>query len=295
MVTNTGHLAVPSSTIDFIAADGFGDSTVGEVPPLAGGRSQTVLTSFTPGRRGVSGIESVLITVAGPFGLVTAKKKVLGSFPIAVAVPTLGARIPANRRTGPPASTRGRSAPGTPPATSTPGSTCPATTSGTCTGRRPRSPGELMVRHEAEEETLHALIVIDLDRPEQAPDELETEFLIAAAAPPASPSSAPTTRSASSLRDTRSGSAGRRTSTDCACSPRSSNPGGPRPPAHDDPNHVVICAADDSRAEAMAAHFSRRIPITVRGLSEIDDMTMLGLSEDLPESWTTFETKRVIR
>ena len=72
-------------------------------------------------------------------------------------------------------------------------------------------------------------------------------------------------------------------------------PGRAELPAHDDPNHVVICAADDSRAEAMAAHFSRRIPITVRSLSEIDDMTMLGLSEDLPESWTTFETKRVIR
>lgn len=32
--------------------------------------------------------------------------------------------------------------------------------------------------------------------------------------------------------------------------------------------------------------------MTLRTLSEIGDMTMMGLSEDLPESWTTFESKR---
>ncbi|RAC03232.1 DUF58 domain-containing protein, partial [Burkholderia multivorans] len=112
--------------------------------------------------------------------------------------------------------------------------------------------GELMVRHEAEEETLHALIVIDLDRPEQAPDELETEFLIAAAA--------------------AAGVAFLRADYEvCVDAPGHEirfrgqkdvdrlrlltaliEPGRAELPAHDDPNHVVICAADDSRAEAMA-------------------------------------------
>ena len=295
VVTNTGHLAVPSSTIDFIAADGFGDSTVGEVPPLAGGRSQTVLTSFTPGRRGVSGIESVLITVAGPFGLVTAKKKVLGSFPIAVAVPTLGARIPRESANRPARLDEGKIRSGHTTRDFHTREYVPGDDLRHVHWPTTAKSGELMVRHEAEEETLHALIVIDLDRPEQAPDELETEFPIAAAA--------------------AAGVAFLRADYEvCVVAPGHEirfrgqkdvdrlrlltaliEPGRAELPAHDDPNHVVICAADDSRAEAMAAHFSRRIPITVRSLSEIDDMTMLGLSEDLPESWTTFETKRVIR
>ncbi|MGO1908146.1 MAG: DUF58 domain-containing protein, partial [Brevibacterium linens] len=80
-VTNVGQLAIPGATIDFVPAEGFGDSTSGDVPALAHGASQTVLTSFTPNRRGVSGIDSVLITVFGPFGLVKMKKKVHGAFP----------------------------------------------------------------------------------------------------------------------------------------------------------------------------------------------------------------------
>src|SRR5690625_7493848 len=39
---------------------------------------QTVLTSFTPNRRGISGLTAVLITVYGPFGLVKMKRKVHG-------------------------------------------------------------------------------------------------------------------------------------------------------------------------------------------------------------------------
>src|SRR5699024_1800352 len=70
-------------------------------------------------------------------------------------------------------------------------------------------------------------------------------------------------------------------------------PGRAELPAHDNPNHVVICSVGDQRGQELASHFSRRIPVTLRTLSEIGDMTMLGLSEDLPESWTTFESKGV--
>ena len=69
-------------------------------------------------------------------------------------------------------------------------------------------------------------------------------------------------------------------------------PGRVELPSHDNPNHIVICSVGDQRGQELASHFSRRVPVTLRTLSEIDDLTMLGLSEDLPESWTTFESKR---
>ncbi|MDN5775081.1 MAG: DUF58 domain-containing protein, partial [Brevibacterium aurantiacum] len=66
-------------------------------------------------------------------------------------------------------------------------------------------------------------------------------------------------------------------------------------PAHDNPNHILICAVDDARGQELAAQFSRRVPVTVRSLDDINDLTMVGLSEDLPESWTAFDSKRVKR
>ena len=69
-------------------------------------------------------------------------------------------------------------------------------------------------------------------------------------------------------------------------------PGRVELPSHDNPNHIVICSVGDQRGQELASHFSRRVPVTLRTLSEIDDLTMFGLSEDLPESWTTFESKR---
>ncbi len=152
-----------------------------------------------------------------------------------------------------------------------------------------------MVRHEAEEETLHALIVVDLAGPEGPPDDLETEFLLAAAAA----AGIAFLRSDYEVCVVAPGHEirfrGQRDIDRLRLLTALIDPGRAGCPPHDNPNHVVICAADDSRAEAMAAQFSRRIPITVRSLSEIDDMTMLGLSEDLPESWTTFDSKRVSR
>ncbi|MFC9444205.1 MULTISPECIES: DUF58 domain-containing protein [Brevibacterium] len=295
VVRNTGHLAVPASTIDFVAADGFGDSTVGEVPPLAGGRSQNVVTSFTPNRRGLSGIEAVLVTVAGPFSLVTAKKKVLGAQPIAVAVPSLGARIPGDTANRPARLDEGKIRSGHTTRDFHTREYVPGDDLRHVHWPTTAKSGELMVRHEAEEETLHALIVVDLVGAEEPPDDLEQEFLLAAAA--------------------AAGVAFLRADYEvCMITPGHElrfrgprdvdrlrlltalvEPGPAHLPSHDNPNHVVICAADDARAQAMAAQFTRRIPITVRSLSEIDDMTMLGLSEDLPESWTTFDSKRVVR
>lgn len=295
IVENTGHLAVPASTIDFVAAAGFGDSTVGEVPPLPGGRAQTVLTSFTPGRRGISGIESVLITVAGPFGLVTAKKKVLGAFPIAVAVPTLGGRIPRESANRPARLDEGKVRSGHTTRDFHTREYVPGDDLRHVHWPTTAKSGELMVRHEAEEETLHALIVVDLAGPEGPPDDLETEFLLAAAAA----AGIAFLRSDYEVCVVAPGHEirfrGQRDIDRLRLLTALIEPGPAKLPAHDNPNHVVICAADDSRAEAMAAQFSRRIPITVRSLSEIDDMTMLGLSEDLPESWTTFDSKRVSR
>src|SRR5699024_12700266 len=72
-------------------------------------------------------------------------------------------------------------------------------------------------------------------------------------------------------------------------------PGRAELPAHDNPNHVVICSVGDQRGQELASHFSRRIPVPLRTLSEIGDMTMLGLSEDLPDAWTTFEPQPVSR
>ncbi|MBR7502973.1 hypothetical protein KCW65_23100, partial [Mycobacterium tuberculosis] len=54
-------------------------------------------------------------------------------------------------------------------------------------------------------------------------------------------------------------------------------PGRAELPAHDDPNHVVICAADDYRDEELGGHLSRQISITVRRFSDLYYVTMLGL------------------
>lgn len=295
LVTNTGQLPIPSSTIDFLTAEGFGESTVGEVPPLAKGRTQMVLTSFTPSRRGVSGLEAVRITVAGPFGLVTTKKLVHPNFPVAVAVPTLGARIPKDSGIKPARLDEGKVRAGH--------TTRDFHTRDYVAGDDLRhvhwpttaKSGELMVRHEAEEETLHALIIVDLEAGDEHPDALETEFLLAAAA-------------AAAIAFLRADYAvfivvpgyqirfkGQRDIDRLRLLTALVEPGPVSLPSHDNPNHVVICAADDTRAETMAAQFSQRIPVTVRSLGEISDMTLLGLSEDLPESWTAFDSTRVKR
>lgn len=321
-VTNVGQLAIPSSTIDFIAAEGFGDSTVGEVPSLGRGASQAVLTSFTPNRRGVSGIEAVLITVSGPFGLVKVKKKVRGAFPIAVSVPILGAKIPSDSAIRPSRLDEGKVRRGHTTRDFHTREYVPGDDLRHVHWPSTAKSGELMVRHEADEETLHALIVIDLagDPPEsdqsshdsgdesnrksaqtdqparvEAPNPLEVEFLLSAAAAAGTaflradyevfvvapgheirfkgPRDIDRLRLLSALVD----------------------PGSVDLPAHDNPNHIVICAASDRRGQELAAHFSRRVPVTLRTLSEIGDLAMLGLSEDLPESWMTFDSKRVTR
>jgi uncharacterized protein (DUF58 family) len=293
-VKNVGQLAIPAATIDFVAAEGFGDSTSGEVPALAHGASQTVLTSFTPYRRGVSGIESVLITVFGPFGLVKMKRKVRGSFPVAVSVPILGARIPKDSALRPSRLDDGKVRRGHTTRDFHTREYVPGDDLRHVHWPSTAKSGELMVRHEADEETLHALIVIDLaaDPDEAEPSEQEVEFLLAAATAAGTaflradyevfivaPGHEIRFKGAREIDKLRLLSALVR-------------PGKVELPAHDNPNHVVICSVGDQRGQELASQFSRRVPVTVRTLSEIGDMTMLGLSEDLPESWTTFESKR---
>ncbi|WP_210602442.1 DUF58 domain-containing protein [Brevibacterium oceani] len=293
-VTNIGQLAIPAATIDFVAAEGFGDSTSGEVPPLAHRASQTVLTSFTPNRRGVSGIEAVLITVFGPFGLVKMKRKVRGAFPVAVSVPILGARIPKDSSIRPARLDDGKVRSGHTTRDFHTREYVPGDDLRHVHWPSTAKSGELMVRHEADEETLHALIVIDLaaDAADAQPSEQEIEFLLAAAV------SAGTAFLRSDYEvfvvapghETRL--KGARDIDRLRLLSAIVRPGRVELPKHDNPNHIVICAVGDERGQELASAFSRRVPVTLRTLSEIGDLTMIGLSEDLPESWTTFESKR---
>ncbi|MGO2037526.1 MAG: DUF58 domain-containing protein [Brevibacterium sp.] len=291
-VVNVGQLAIPASTIDFVTAEGFGDSTVGEVPPLAHGSGQAVLTSFTPNRRGISGLESVLITVAGPFGLVTMKKKAHGSFPIAVSVPILGARIPTDSAIRPARLDEGKVRRGHTTRDFHTREYVPGDDLRHVHWPTTAKSGDLMVRHEADEETLHALIVIDLAGRDGHPDELEVEFLLAAAAAAGSAF----LRADYELFVVAPGHQirfkGHRDIERLRLLSALIEPGPVELPAHDNPNHIVICAAEQARGEELAANFSRRVPVTIRTLDEISDLTMMGLSEDLPESWTSFESKR---
>lgn len=352
VVTNVGQLAIPSSTIDFVTAEGFGDSTMGEVPALAHGDSQTVLTSFTPYRRGVSGIEAVLITVYGPFGLVKVKKKVHGAFPIAVSVPILGARIPSDSAIRPARLDEGKVRRGHTTRDFHTREYVPGDDLRHVHWPSTAKSGELMVRHEADEETLHALIVVDLaadpepndrmgagsqnaaggqsgargqsaanvqadevgpsgvsgaggqndgdgqtDQPARVghPSPLEVEFLLAAAAA----AGTAFLRADYEVFVVAPGHQirfkGSRDIDRLRLLSALIEPGTVDLPAHDNPNHIVICAAGDQRGQELAAHFSRRVPVTIRTLSEIGDLSMLGLSEDLPESWMTFDSKRVTR
>ena len=293
-VTNIGQLAIPSATIDFVAAEGFGDSTSGEVPALSQRASQTVLTSFTPHRRGVSGIESVLLTVFGPFGLVKMKRKVHGAFPVAVSVPHLGARIPKDSSIRPARLDDGKIRSGHTTRDFHTREYVPGDDLRHVHWPSTAKSGELMVRHEADEETLYALILVDLaaDADAAEPSDLEIEFLLAATTAAGTaflradyevnvvaPSYQIRFKGARDIDKLRLLSALVR-------------PGRVELPAHDNPNHIVICSVGDERGQELASHFSRRVPVTLRTLSEIGDMTMMGLSEDLPESWTTFESKR---
>src|SRR5699024_10204187 len=182
-VTNIGQLAIPAATIDFVAAEGFGDSTSGEVPPLAHRGRQTVLTSFTPNRRGISGLSAVLITVYGPFGLVKMKRKVHGAFPVAVSVPSLGGRIPKASSIRPARLDEGKVVTG--PTARDRDSREYVPGDDRRHGRGPSTAkfGELMGRHGAGEETLYALIVIGLvaDGGDEEPAGREVECLLAAA------------------------------------------------------------------------------------------------------------------
>ncbi|GAA1842295.1 DUF58 domain-containing protein [Brevibacterium marinum] len=295
LVTNTGRLPIPASTIDFLAADGFGDSTVGEVPPLAHGASQTVMTSFTPNRRGLSGVESVLITVSGPFGLVTRKKKVLAGYPIAVSVPILPARIPSDSAARPARLDDGRIRAGHTSRDFHTREYVPGDDLRHVHWPSTAKSGELMVRHEADEETLYALIVVDLHGDDDHPDSVEVEFLLAAAAAAATAF----LRSDYEVFVVAPGHhirfKGQRDIDRLRLLTALVEAGRVQLPSHDNPNTIVICAVDEARGKELAAQFSRRVPVTIRSLDEINDMTMLGLSEDLPESWTTFDSKRVKR
>lgn len=336
-VTNVGQLAIPSSTIDFITADGFGDSTVGMVPALAHGASQTVLTSFTPYRRGISGIEAVLITIYGPFGLVKVKKKVHGAFPVAVSVPILGARIPSDSAIRPARLDEGKVRRGHTTRDFHTREYVPGDDLRHVHWPSTAKSGELMVRHEADEETLHALIIIDLaggpepnvrmdpgsetgaggqdgaggansaggvaggdsqtDQPAWVghPSPLEVEFLLAAAAAAGTAFLRADYEVVVVAPGHQIRLKGPRDIDRLRLLSALIEPGPVDLPAHGNPNHIVICAVGDQRGQELAAHFSRRVPVTIRTLSEIGDLSVLGLSEDLPESWMTFDSKRVTR
>ncbi|WP_193095238.1 DUF58 domain-containing protein [Brevibacterium sp. FME17] len=296
LVTNTGRLAIPSSTISFVADEGFGDSTVGEVPPLAHGASQTVLTSFTPNRRGLSGVETVLITVSGPFGLVTRKKKVIAGYPVAVSVPILPARIPTDSAIRPARLDDGKVRAGHTARDFHTREYVPGDDLRHVHWPSTAKSGELMVRHEADEETLYALIVVDLKGEEEGhPDALEIEFLLAAAAA----AGTAFLRADYEVFVVAPGHQirfkGKRDIDRLRLLTALVEAGKMQLPSHDNPNHIVICAVDAARGKELAAQFSRRVPVTVRSLDDIADLTMVGLSEDLPESWTAFDSKRVKR
>jgi uncharacterized protein (DUF58 family) len=296
-VTNIGQLAIPSATIDFVAAEGFGASTSGEVPALAHGASQTVLTSFTPNQRGVSGIEAVLITVFGPFGLVKMKKRVHGAFPVAVSVPHLGARIPKDSSIRPARLDEGKVRSGHTTRDFHTREYVPGDDLRHVHWPSTAKSGELMVRHEADEETLYALILIDLapDEGTEEPNDLEIEFLLAAA----TAAGTAFLRADYEVNVVAPGHQirfkGARDIDKLRLLSALVRPGRVELPAHDNPNHIVICSVGDERGQELSSHFSRRVPVTLRTLSEIGDMTMLGLSEDLPEAWTTFESQRSTR
>lgn len=296
LVTNTGRLAIPSSTISFVAGEGFGDSTVGEVPPLAHGASQTVLTSFTPNRRGLSGVETVLITVSGPFGLVTRKKKVIAGYPVAVSVPILPARIPTDSAIRPARLDDGKVRAGHTARDFHTREYVPGDDLRHVHWPSTAKSGELMVRHEADEETLYALIVVDFKGEEEGhPDALEIEFLLAAAAA----AGTAFLRADYEVFVVAPGHQirfkGKRDIDRLRLLTALVEAGKMQLPSHDNPNHIVICAVDAARGKELAAQFSRRVPVTVRSLDDIADLTMVGLSEDLPESWTAFDSKRVKR
>lgn len=295
LVTNTGRLAIPSSTISFVAAEGFGDSTVGQVPPLTYGASQTVLTSFTPNRRGLSGVETVLITVSGPFGLVTRKKKVVAGYPVAVSVPILPARIPSDSAIRPARLDDGKVRAGHTARDFHTREYVPGDDLRHVHWPSTAKSGELMVRHEADEETLYALIVVDLKGEDGHPDSLEIEFLLAAAAA----AGTAFLRADYEVFVVAPGHQirfkGQRDIDRLRLLTALVEAGKVQLPSHDNPNHIVICAVDDGRGQELAAQFSRRVPVTVRSLDDINDLTMVGLSEDLPESWTAFDSKRVKR
>lgn len=296
LVTNTGRLAIPSSTISFVAGEGFGDSTVGQVPPLTHGDSRTVLTSFTPNRRGLSGVETVLITVSGPFGLVTRKKKVIAGYPVAVSVPILPARIPTDSAIRPARLDDGKVRAGHTARDFHTREYVPGDDLRHVHWPSTAKSGELMVRHEADEETLYALIVVDLKGEEEGhPDSLEIEFLLAAAAA----AGTAFLRADYEVFVVAPGHQirfkGKRDIDRLRLLTALVEAGKVQLPSHDNPNHIVICTVDAARGKELAAQFSRRVPVTVRSLDDIADLTMVGLSEDLPESWTAFDSKRVQR
>src|SRR5699024_5492835 len=146
-VTNIGQLAIPAATIDFVAAEGFAASTSGEAPPLAHRGRQTVLTSFTPTRRGISGLPAVHITVYVPFRLVKTAR---------------GGRIPKASAIRPARLDEGKVVTGHTTRDFHTREYVPGDDLRHVHWPSTAKFGELMVRHEADEETLYALIVIDL-------------------------------------------------------------------------------------------------------------------------------------
>src|SRR5699024_2759591 len=157
------------------------------------------------------------------------KRKVHDVFPVAVSVPALGGRIPKASSIRPARLDEGKVVTGHTTRDFHTREYVPGDDLRHVHWPSTAKFGELMVRHEADEETLYALIVIDLvaDEGDEEPTDLEVEFLLAAATAAERPSSGPTMRSSSSRTATRSDSKEHAISTSCVFSPLPSGRAGP--------------------------------------------------------------------
>src|SRR5699024_12372539 len=122
-------------------------------------------------------------TVYGPFGLVKMKRKVHGAFPVAVSVPSLGGRIPKDSSIRPARLDEGKVVTGHTTRDFHTREYVPGDDLRHVHWPSTAQFGELMVRHEADEETLYPRIAIDFgaDEGDEEATDPEVELLLVAA------------------------------------------------------------------------------------------------------------------
>jgi len=160
-VRNRTPLPVGSFTLDLRMEDGFGPDRSARLPGLPARGEDGVTVTIVPTRRGMSGIAEVGLSIDGPFGLVTRRRRTGSRLGVAVAVPDQRLPVHAAPRTALEQSDSDRLLRGT--------STLDFHTREYVPGDDIRHihwastarVGELMVRERAHEETPTAVILLD--------------------------------------------------------------------------------------------------------------------------------------